>query len=159
MIDPNFRQTVIYVIAHSGEGAMGLIVNRKAAAIQMKRLLEEVGIKARSSRRLDVYFGGPMEIARGFVPHSPDYEGVSTMLQSARISLSTGTDVLRAMATGRGPRKARFVLGYAGWGRGQLEQEIARVDWLLAPADAELIFAGDPGTVWKRALQRAGMRI
>ena len=101
-------------------------------------------------------YGGPVEQARGFVLHSEDYTGPSTRVVGDGVALSTGFDILKALAGGTGPRQAQFLLGYAGWGPGQLEGEIVRGDWLSAPADDRLIFSEDPDRVWGEALEHAG---
>jgi putative transcriptional regulator len=159
LLDPNFAQCVIYVIAHSEEGAMGLVVNRVYGTITLQALLGDIGIKAAEQREVTLHYGGPVEINRGFVLHSDDYTGASTQLFRNHLALSTGLDVMQAIAEGRGPKQTLFLAGYAGWGAGQLEHELARSDWLLAPADPALIFSADPATVWEKALQRAGMAL
>jgi putative transcriptional regulator len=97
-----------------------------------------------------------VEQIRGFVLHSTDYAGPSTQRVAGDVALSTGFDILKALATGGGPRHKVFLLGYAGWGPGQLEGEIARNDWLTAPADDRLIFSDDSDEVWREALKHAG---
>jgi putative transcriptional regulator len=159
LVDPNFAKCVIYVIAHSEEGAMGLVVNRVYGTTTLKAMLGDVGIKAPEKHEVTLYYGGPVEINRGFVLHSDDYTGASTQLFRNHLALSTGLDVMQAIAEGRGPKQTLFLAGYAGWGAGQLEHELARSDWLLAPADPALIFSADPATVWEKALQRAGMAL
>ncbi|HUL11080.1 MAG TPA: YqgE/AlgH family protein [Methylococcaceae bacterium] len=159
LVDPNFAKCVIYVIAHSEDGAMGLIVNRVYGTMSLQEMLGAFGIETREKRKVELYYGGPVEIRRGFVLHSGDYTGVSTLLLGKDMALSTGLDVMQAVAEGRGPERTRFLLGYAGWGAGQLEHELARSDWLIAPADPSLIFSSDPGAVWEKALQRAGIAL
>lgn len=158
LVEPTFAKTVILLIAHRDDGgAMGLIVNRVLGTVQTDRLLSAFGITTRNRQPLDIYLGGPVEIGRGFVLHSAEYRGTSTQTVSRGISLSIGTDVMQALANRRGPKRHRVLLGYAGWSAGQLEQEMARGDWLLAPADPVLLFTDDPGSVWERALQHAGL--
>lgn len=158
LVEPTFAKTVILLIAHRDDGgAMGLIVNRVLGTVQTDRLLSAFGITTRNRQPLDIYLGGPVEIGRGFVLHSAEYRGTSTQTVSRGISLSIGTDVMQALANRRGPTRHRVLLGYAGWSAGQLEQEMARGDWLLAPADPVLLFTDDPGSVWERALQHAGL--
>lgn len=159
LVDPNFARSVIYMVAHSADGAMGLIVNRAEGTSTLKEVLGAIGIKTDKKDRVTLYFGGPVEPARGFLLHSPDYVGASTQLIGKEIALSGGLDVMRAIAQGKGPKQTRFLLGYAGWGPGQLDHEIARGDWLIAPADSALIFSSEPDTVWEKALQRAGIAL
>lgn len=138
---------------------MGVVVNRRVGAVSFRKLLSPLGIKTKSDRMIDVYQGGPVEIGRGLILHSPEYAGASTQQMSQGVALSTGRDVLQAMAAGRGPAKSRFLLGYAGWGAGQLEHEIARGDWLVGPADPVIIFSNEPDKAWSKALLHAGMNL
>jgi putative transcriptional regulator len=158
LAEPTFARTVILLLAHRDDGgAMGLVVNRVLGTMRIDRLMSGFGIYTLNRQPLDVYLGGPVEITRGFVLHSGDYRGASTQKLLRGISLSIGTDVLEALANRRGPKQHRVLLGYAGWSAGQLEHEMARGDWLLAPADPLLLFSDDPGSVWERAVQRAGL--
>lgn len=159
MPDPNFSRCVIYVVAHTGEGAMGLVVNRLFGSIALRDLFADPEIRRAGKTKIDLHYGGPVEMNRGFVLHSDDYTGASTQLFQRGLALSTGPDVVRAVAEGHGPSRTKFLAGYTGWGAGQLEREIARGDWLVAPADPELIFSPDPGTVWERAMRHAGIAL
>lgn len=157
MGDPRFAETVIYVVAHSDEGAMGLVVNRTYGNGPLQGLLAGFGITtAVQPATVRLQYGGPVETKRGFVLHSADYAGPSTTPVAGGMAFSTGRDVLQAVADGRGPQRKLFILGYAGWGPGQLEAELAGNDWLTAPAETGLIFSEDTDSVWQRALQRAG---
>lgn len=156
--DPHFAATVIFVVAHTGEGAMGLVVNRVFGSIALKDLFGE-SVGKGGGTQVELRYGGPVEANLGFVLHSADYAGTSTQLFRHGIALSTGLDVVRAVAEGRGPKHSLFLAGYAGWGAGQLEHEIARGDWLVAPAAVELLFDADPGSMWERALRRAGLAL
>ena len=138
---------------------MGLVVNRMFGAISLKDLFGELGIKEAETRKIDLHYGGPVEFNRGFVLHSDDYAGASTQLFRNGIALSTGPDIVRAVAEGHGPKRTKFLAGYAGWGAGQLEREMSRGDWLVAPADPELIFSTEPASVWEKALQHAGFAL
>ncbi len=159
LTDPNFTRCVIFMIAHNNEGAMGLVVNRVFGAITLKDLFGGQAIGKGGERKVDLHYGGPVEFNRGFVLHSDDYTGASTQLFLNGIALSTELDVVQAVAGGHGPKRAQFLSGYTGWGAGQLEHEIARGDWLVAPADPELIFSADPDTVWEKALRHAGISL
>lgn len=158
MADPNFSRCVIYMVAHTGEGAMGLVVNRDLGAISLRDLFGDLGFP-NAGKKVELHFGGPVENSRGFVLHSADYAGASTQLFRNGIALSTGLDIVKAVAEGKGPKRAKFLSGYTGWGAGQLEAEMSRGDWLVAPADPELMFSPELGTVWEKALQRAGIAL
>ena len=158
LVDPHFSRTVIFMVAHNGEGALGLVVNRALGAIKLKDLFGEIGVEG-SDKKVDLHYGGPVEMSMGFVLHTDDFAGTSTQLFRGGIALSTGIDIVRVVASGKGPKQSLFLSGYTGWGAGQLEHEIARGDWLVAPADAGLIFSADPATVWERALARAGLAL
>ena len=142
MGDPRFEQSVVYLCAHSEDGAMGLIVNKPAADIRFADLLEQLGIPVGEGLRdIRVHFGGPVEHGRGFVLHSADYEAeTETMKVDDQVAMTATTEVLEQIAKGGGPASSMLALGYAGWGPGQLEDEIARNSWLTAPAMPELIF-------------------
>ena len=157
MPDPRFAQTVVYMVSHGEDGAMGLVVNRSYGKGPLKLLLEGFGVeKVKANETVTLHYGGPVEQGRGFILHSVDYNGASTQALPGEVALSTGKDILTAMAAGGGPRRRLFLLGYAGWGPGQLEGEIARDDWLLSPADPQLIFSETPEQVWDEALRHAG---
>ncbi len=166
MGDSRFERTVIFLCAHSADGAMGIIVNREADNVSFEELLHQLGIigegeeirlpaRARSAR---VHQGGPVETGRGFVLHSDDfYLKESTIVTSNNVCLTATVEILRAIAAGRGPRHALLALGYAGWAPGQLEQEIAQNGWLTCPADMSLVFDGDLENKYDRALQKIGI--
>jgi Putative transcriptional regulator len=158
MNDPRFAKTIIYVVAHDGDGAFGLVVNRRYGQGSLQVLLDAFGIPAPSSTgSVPLHYGGPVQVERGFVLHSPDYDGESTIELKDWLAFSTGRDVLEAMAAGNGPKRAVVILGYAGWAPQQLDAEIARGDWLLAPAEPSLIFEDDPDKAWDKAMERAGI--
>lgn len=157
LADPRFAHTVIYMVAHDGGGAMGLVLNRELGEGSLQALLRGFGVEAaRVDGLARLQYGGPVEPARGFVLHSADYSGDSTKVIGDGVALSTGFDVLKALANGNGPQRRRFYLGYAGWGPGQLEGELAHDDWLTAPADPSLIFGDDADAVWDKAMKAAG---
>jgi putative transcriptional regulator len=158
MADPHFRQTVVYIVAHDEDGAFGLVLNRIYGEGPLDNLLHAFGIpESNTTQRLQLHYGGPVEPQRGFVLHSGDYSGESTQSLKPWLSLSLGTDVLAALAAGNGPARTLVLLGYAGWGAGQLDGELARDDWLIAPAEESLIFTDDPDATWRRAMTRAGI--
>ena len=159
MADPRFEHSVILLCAHSDEGAMGLIINKPVADLSFAKLLDQLKIpRDPMGRDIRVHFGGPVERGRGFVLHSPDYGGgPATMQIAGGFGMTATLDVLEAMAAGQGPDRALLALGYAGWGAGQLENEIARNDWLTAEPDANLIFAENDGGKWTAALRGMGI--
>lgn len=166
MTDERFARAVIYVCAHSPEGAMGIILNRPAANVNMSDLLVQLEIVAELERiqlpaqveRMQVLMGGPVETSRGFVLHSPDFHITqSTLPIDDHVCLTATIDILRAIAQGRGPQNAVLALGYAGWGAGQLELELQSNGWLNCPADAELIFSTPADIRYEMALRRIGI--
>jgi putative transcriptional regulator len=166
MRDQRFQRTVVYLCAHSEEGAMGLVINRPALELSASDLLVQLGvldiadpIRVQSAElSLPVVRGGPVETGRGFVLHSADYQAdASTMPVNAEVSLTHTIDILRAIAFGEGPRKAVLALGYAGWGAGQLENELQSNGWLHCDADIDLLFDSDSETKYQRALSKLGI--
>ena len=158
MGDPRFAHSVVFVCAHTRRGAMGLIVNKPAAELSFPELLEQLAIPDRSGD-CPIHLGGPVEPARGFVLHSPYSEsaGEATIDVGIGFRMTTTPDILRRIAEGSGPARALLALGYAGWDAGQLEREIAENAWLISDAAPELVFSGDNGTKWHRALMALGI--
>lgn len=158
MSDPRFARSVIYLCAHSGDGAMGIVVNKPLDSLSFAELLKQLDIEAESiDAQIPVHYGGPVESARGFVLHSTDYSHESTLRVDDGFALTTTVDVLKAMAGGHGPRRRLLTLGYAGWAPGQLDGEIQGNGWLTVPADEELVFGDTPGNKWERAVGRLGI--
>lgn len=166
MTDKRFARSVIYMCAHSEEGAMGLIINQRAPNIRFPELLTQLGIVDKDAEETmpikvcetTVHVGGPVETGRGFVLHTPDYFRTnSTLAVDATTCLTATMDILKAMATGKGPERAMFALGYAGWAPGQLDTEIQHNGWLNCPADAELVFGTDLDLKYDLALSRIGV--
>ena len=159
MGDPRFDKSVVYMCAHSPEGAMGLIVNKPTEDVRLSHLLEQLEIDvADGVRDGPVYFGGPVEHGRGFVLHSRDYTSdISTLNVDDDIAMTATLDILEDLAKGDGPAQALMALGYAGWGPGQLEGEIAQNGWLTCEASCDLVFASDDGAKWENALKALGI--
>jgi putative transcriptional regulator len=157
--DPRFEHSVILICAHSDDGSMGLIINKRMPDLSFDGLLDHLSIaKASQDRQIHVHFGGPVERGRGFVLHSPDYISSATTMQiEGGYGMTATLDVLEAMAQGEGPDKALVALGYTGWGPGQLESEIARNDWLTVEPSESLIFAANDATKWTAALRGMGI--
>ena len=166
MLDERFARSVIYLCAHSEEGAMGIVVNQAVPQISFSDLLVQLDIipegpeirLPRAASRMIVQRGGPVETGRGFVLHSADYfADNSTLPIDENICLTATLDVLKAIASGAGPESAMLALGYAGWGAGQLEEERLANGWLSLKGDAELIFDTDLDGKYTRALAMMGV--
>ncbi|MFV3074124.1 YqgE/AlgH family protein [Niveispirillum fermenti] len=160
MPDPRFEKSVIYICAHNADGAMGLVVNKLFDGIGFTQLLHQLDIDVTEpARELRVHFGGPVESGRGFVLHSDDYNREGSMPVSDGVMLTATVEILRAVAEGQGPEQAILALGYAGWGPGQLDQEMQANGWLHAPADRSILFDADLDRKWERALAGLGISL
>ncbi|MBE7197218.1 MAG: YqgE/AlgH family protein [Parafilimonas terrae] len=166
MEDNRFARSVIYVCAHSADGAMGIVINQPAKKISFPDLLVQLDVIApdeairlpRRAGSVPVVKGGPVETGRGFVLHSADYfVDNSTLEIDSDVSLTATIDILRAIAKGNGPDRAVLALGYAGWSPGQLEAEIQHNGWLNCPADEGLLFDESLATKYDRALRKLGI--
>jgi putative transcriptional regulator len=163
MADKRFARSVIYLCAHSEEGAMGLIVNQRAPHISFRELLGQLrighaGANKSDAIEVDVHVGGPVDTGRGFVLHSADYFAAnSTLTIDEGVSLTATIDILKAIAQGKGPDRAILALGYAGWRPGQLESEIQANGWLHCPADPELLFDRNLEQKYERAMTKIGI--
>lgn len=162
MPDPRFEKSVIFMCAHSLQtGAMGIIINKKIEGLDFRDLVQKLEIPM-SARTPDfpVLYGGPVETGRGFVLHTGEYESEeSTLPVTEDISLTATLDILRAIADGRGPAKSIFALGYAGWGAGQIEDEIRSNGWIHCEADPEILFDVDLDSKWSTALAKLGIDV
>jgi putative transcriptional regulator len=151
MSDPRFERSVIYMCAHSEQGAMGIIINKTTPMMSFGELLSQLDLTGEDAvdpsmelMQMPVLFGGPVEQGRGFVLHTNDYFTADSSLPVAEnIALTATVDILRAMARGEGPERAVLALGYAGWAPGQLENEIQHNGWLTCQADEDLVFGLD----------------
>ncbi len=164
MTDKRFARSVIYMCAHSAEGAMGLIINQRAPHVSFPQLLEQLSIDGGNGEAaldvvdINVHVGGPVETGRGFVLHSSDYYVAdSTLPIDDGVSLTATIDILKAIAGGKGPGRAILALGYAGWRPGQLESEIQANGWLHCPADLDLLFDRDLDQKYVRAMSKIGI--
>ncbi|TCV76348.1 putative transcriptional regulator [Neorhizobium sp. R1-B] len=164
MKDGNFARAVVYVCAHSPAGAMGFIINRPQpisftdVLLHLKLLDQTEAIMLPSDTRdFPILSGGPVETGRGFVLHTDDFVSESSIPVSDEISLTATLDIIRAICKGRGPARATMLLGYAGWGAGQLELEISNNGWLNCPADDDLIFDRALDGKYERALASMGV--
>ncbi len=164
MADERFERAVVLVCAHSEEGAMGIVINRGQDMV-FSDLLAQIGLidedepihLAPDARDMIVRDGGPVDRSRGFVLHSDDYGLSSSLDVSGGLRLTATIDILRAISVGTGPQKAIMALGYAGWGAGQLEAEIAQNGWLVTDAPPDLIFDSPLEEIWPGALGLLGI--
>jgi putative transcriptional regulator len=155
MEDPRFVQSVIYLCAHTPEGAMGLVLNRPLQRPKFDDLLRQLEVApVPPARRIQLCAGGPMDNARGFVLHTADWTGEGSLRVNESLALTASLDVLKAIAEGNGPREGLLALGYAGWGPGQLDAEIQQNAWLSVPADETIVFDDGHETKWRRALAK-----
>ncbi|MBV8613386.1 MAG: YqgE/AlgH family protein [Acetobacteraceae bacterium] len=153
LLDPPFAQSVIYVCAHTPDGAMGLVLNRPLVKPSFDELLQQLDIApVPPARRIRLCVGGPVDNARGFVLHTTDWIGEGSLQVNDDLALTASLDVLKAIAEGGGPAEGMLALGYAGWGPGQLDAEIQQNAWLSVPADRALVFSDEAETKWRRAL-------
>jgi putative transcriptional regulator len=166
MTDKRFQRAVIYICAHSAEGAMGLIINQQASKLTARGLFKQLGILKRSPdqalmpviEQMPVHVGGPVETGRGFVLHSSDYfADEATLVIDKSVSLTATVDILKAIAQGKGPKRSILAMGYAGWAPGQLEGEIQANGWLNCAADLDLVFEPDLSAKYERALSKLGV--
>lgn len=153
LMSPPFAQSVIYLCAHTAEGAMGIVLNRPLASPTFDDLLRQLDIAPTPpARRIRLCSGGPVDNARGFVLHTADWTGDGSLRVDDGVALTASLDVLKAIAGGGGPKEGLLALGYAGWGAGQLEAEIVQNSWLSVPADLGLVFDAGHDSKWRRAL-------
>lgn len=156
--DPNFRESVTYICEHNAQGALGIVINRPTNVV-LGDILKQLAIEPGDRKAADtpIYNGGPVQPERGFVIHEPQGGWESTLKIGARIGITTSKDVLAAMARGAGPEKALVALGYAGWGAGQLEEEIKSNSWLSTPADMRIVFEVPVEQRWQAAAKLLGV--
>ena len=153
MTTPHFAQAVIYICAHTPEGAMGIVLNRPLSSPSFGDLLEQLDVTPKPPvRNIELFRGGPVDAARGFVLHTADWTGDGSLMVDPQIALTASLDVLKSIADGGGPQRGFLALGYAGWGPGQLDREMTENAWLSAPASIDIVFDGDHETKWRRAM-------
>jgi len=158
MRDARFSRAVVYMCAHTAEGAMGLVINRMFNGLSFPDLLEQLNIEPTPlCDPIKIHFGGPVEAGRGFVLHSTDYVQETTLVVNDEVGLTATIDVLKAIANGQGPARSLLALGYAGWSAGQLDNEIRDNAWLSVEPDNELLFGADIDHKWERAIAKIGV--
>jgi putative transcriptional regulator len=160
MEDPNFSRTVVYICEHSPAGAMGVVINRPTE-LTLASLFHKIDLRLEISPWSDapVLLGGPLQIERGFVLHSPAAGYSSTLSVTDSLALTTSRDILEAVANGGGPERLMVALGYAGWGAGQLERELGQNGWLTVPASPDLIFDTPVTDRFEAALALLGVNV
>ena len=160
MGDPRFLRSVVYMVAHDSEGAMGFIINRRAEGLSLGDILKDMPetVAKTGLVNLPVYVGGPVQNDRGFLLHTSDYEKThNTLSQELPIALTQSADVLVDAAHGRGPEKMRLFLGYAGWGPGQIEGELQDNAWLVCDANIAEIFTSQSDDLYEKCLAAMGI--
>lgn len=161
LLDPNFFHSVTYICEHNDKGAMGIVINQPVD-LSVGDLVDQIGMKKTANDSLlgqAVYRGGPVETERGFVLHQPLGEWESSLPVADGIGISTSNDIIQAIALGEGPSQYLIALGYAGWGAGQLEQEMVNNAWLSGPSDAQIIFNTQVDKRWEQAAKLLGVDI
>lgn len=156
--DPHFSRTVTLICEHSRDGAMGIVVNRPVD-LSLHEILAQMNIEPATPEALDmpVFLGGPVQNNRGFILHEPLGKWESTLAITDTLGVTTSRDILVAVANNEGPERALMVLGYAGWGAGQLEREIVDNAWLSGPATADILFATPAESRWRAAANLLGV--
>lgn len=157
--DPRFERAVIAICVHDENGALGLVVNRTVPGIDVVGLMQQLEIEPGVTPDRPVLQGGPVDTSRGFVLHSPDYEGQGTIMVGKLWGLTSTLDVLKDIAAGRGPAHWLSLLGYTGWGAGQLDDEMARHGWQPAPGDSAIVFEVPLAERWATAFAGLGVRV
>ncbi|MBB5372695.1 YqgE/AlgH family protein [Acidocella aromatica] len=158
MGDSRFAQSVIFICSHTEEGAMGVVLNQPLRAPKFADLMSQLNVEPSPPKReLALGVGGPVDETRGFVLHSTDWLSDASLQVDDTRALSANLDILQAVAGGGGPEKAVLLLGYTGWGAGQLDQEMRQNSWLSVAADDAIIFDTSYNTKWQRALRKLGI--
>ncbi len=159
--DPNFRQSVVYLVHHDAFGAMGLVINRLMAKGPVGRLLDAFGIEGNFSTdaQVKMHYGGPVEPESSLVLHRSDYHNGTTVDVGNHLAVSSADDVLTDLALDKGPNESPLILGYAGWASEQLENEITSGSWYVVDADDTLLFDDDIATKWQRAMALRGFEL
>lgn len=160
MSDPRFERSVIYLCAHNAEGAMGIVINQLVESLSFPDLLQQLSIDSSNvDETIRVHFGGPVETGRGFVLHSSEYLQESSLRIREEVALTATVDILKDMANGQGPQHSLLAIGYAGWGPGQLDEELQANGWLTVEPDPDLIFQPDLEEKWNKAIGKLGFDV
>jgi putative transcriptional regulator len=161
MLDDNFNQAVVYVCAHGDEGMMGLVINHPIEDILLSEVFAQMDVSTENQliNEVPVYLGGPVQPERGFIIHRPNQSWQSTLITSDDVGVTSSQDILQAIADGEGPEDITVVLGYSGWGAGQIEDEITQNSWLTMPADNDILFNVHYSNRWKAAMDKLGVDV
>ncbi len=159
MPDPRFEEHVIYICAHNEEGAMGVAINQPNRLLSLAEIIRGADLPMPAGDLPPVYIGGPVELESAFIMYHADYNAEHRLEVSDTVSLTRETRVLEDIALGRGPKHYLFILGYTGWGPGQLENELMNNGWLSVPASDEIIFHCPDEFKWKAAAMQYGIDI
>jgi putative transcriptional regulator len=155
MNDKRFYKTLVYICEHDQNGSIGIILNKAIPSLSFDMLMRQLGISDfRQNLEVKIHFGGPVEVGRGFVLHTPDYYGASTTSIEREVCLSATTDILKAIANEQGPSDFLLALGYAGWNSGQLEQEIYEGTWLLIKEPSKMIFDSNSDFIYDHCMNK-----
>jgi putative transcriptional regulator len=158
MTDSRFSQSVIYVCGHDDFGAIGLIINRTFPSLTFRELLRQLSIEVTPfCPNLTMYYGGSIEVSRGFILHSPDFSVESTVVIDDSFAITSTLEILRSISQGEGPKNCVAALGYTGWTAGQLENEIQENTWMIADATHELVFNDSLELKWRHAMAHIGV--
>jgi len=155
--DPRFEKAVIAMCVHDEEGALGIGLGRVIPRLGFHDLLKQLDIAPGAAPNVPIHHGGPVEPQRGFILHTGDWGGTDSVQVGDRWVLSATLDILKAIAEGKGPSRWVAALGYAGWGPGQIEQEMGRHGWFVTPGDEELLYGSDVNSRWADAFRGAGV--
>ena len=156
--DPHFAKSVVFIVRHNEQGAFGIVVNKVLGTGPAGEVLREFGVDEPDAvGDLKVFFGGPVGPYAAFVLHSTDYKDDSTHLVTPDLAIASDKAILSLIGQGKGPRRSLVAVGYAGWGPGQLENEIAQGSWYIAPPDESILFSDDVDSEWSRAVKIGGL--
>ena len=158
MQDERFHESVIYICAHSPEGAMGIIINQPIIETKINTIIENEDLKNNVNMdNIPITFGGPVDTKKGFILHTSEFKDKTTLKVDKNIFLTSNINILKSIVKGEGPKKSLFALGYAGWYAGQLEKELSNNGWLIAPGNSNLIFECDIKNKWNEAMKSIGI--
>ena len=155
MSDPRFRRTVILMVRHNQDGALGIVINRPAQRVAVAKLLDALGIDSKDiDGRIRLFAGGPVQPEVGLIVHTAEYRRTGTIDIDGRVAMTTDPEVLRDIGHHEGPRQSFVAFGYAGWGPGQLEGELTLRGWFTMPEDPGLVFDVDRDKLWDETMKR-----
>ena len=158
MADPRFYKSVIYMITHKNEGAMGIVINQPIVETKINNIINNEELKDNSNiDNIPITIGGPVDTKKGFILHTSEFKDETTIKVDSEIFLTSNINILKSIVKGDGPKKSLFALGYAGWQPGQLEEELLNDGWLVAPGNSKLIFECKAERKWREAIKSLGI--